>query len=302
MPIPDYQTVMLPFLIAMSDENVHRATDVGKLLAEQFNMNEAEMAERIPSGQSTIFENRVGWARTYLKKAGLIEPVLRGQYRITPRGLDVLKSKPSRIDTAFLKQFPEFVEFVSPKQDGQATGVDAIEATESQTPLEVMESAYQGLRRELADELLQTVRTAHPSFFERLVVDLLVAMGYGGSLKDAGQAVGRPGDGGIDGIIKEDRLGLDAVYIQAKRWAASVGRPEIQAFAGSLEGHRARKGVFITTSQFSKDAREYVTRIEKRIVLIDGEQLAQLMMDFGVGVTEVDTYKVKKLDHDYFEE
>jgi restriction system protein len=216
--------------------------------------------------------------------------------------LDILKSKPSKIDAAFLKQFPEFIEFISPKNDGQASEIGTIESPESQTPLEVLESAYQRLRRELADELLQTVRAATPAFFEHLVVDLLVAMGYGGSLKDAGKAVGRTGDDGVDGIIKEDRLGLDAVYIQAKRWTAVVGRPEVQAFAGSLEGHRARKGVFIATSQFSKEAREYVTRIEKRIVLIDGEQLAQLMMDFGVGVTEVDTYKVKKLDRDYFEE
>jgi restriction system protein len=302
LAIPDYQTIMLPFLVAMSDGGVHRVADVGTLLSSQFGMSDAEMTERIPSGQSTIFENRIGWARTYLKKAGLIEPVLRGQYRITPRGLEVLKSKPSRIDAAFLKQFPEFVEFVSPKNDDQPPGIEALGTPESQTPLEVLESAYQRLRRELADELLQTVRTATPAFFERVVVDLLVAMGYGGSLKDAGKAVGRTGDDGVDGIIKEDRLGLDAVYIQAKRWTASVGRPEIQAFAGSLEGQRARKGVFITTSQFSKDAREYVTRIEKRIVLIDGEQLAQLMMDYGVGATEVDTYKVKKLDRDYFEE
>lgn len=302
MPIPDYQTVMLPFLAAMSDGVVRRATDVGKLLASKFSLSNEEMTERIPSGQSTIFENRVGWARTYLKKAGLIEPVLRGQYRITPRGLDVLKSNPPKIDAAFLRQFPEFVEFVSPKNDGQTTGVDVEETPESQTPSEVLDSAYQRLRRELADELLQTVRSATPAFFEHLVVDLLVAMGYGGSLKDAGQAVGRTGDDGVDGIIKEDRLGLDAVYIQAKRWTASVGRPEIQTFAGSLEGHRARKGVFITTSQFSKDADEYVKRIEKRIVLINGEQLAQLMMDYGVGVSEVDTYKVKKLDRDYFEE
>jgi restriction system protein len=265
-------------------------------------MSDAEMTARVPSGQSTIFENRVGWARTYLKKAGLIEPALRGQYRITPRGLDVLKSKPLKIDVALLRRFPEFVEFISPKNDGQTTGVEAIETPESLTPLEVLESAYKSLRRELADELLQTVRSATPSFFEHLVVDLLVALGYGGSRKDAGQAVGRSGDDGVDGIIKEDRLGLDAVYIQAKRWSATVGRPEVQAFAGSLEGHRARKGVFITTSQFTRDARDYVTRIEKRIVLIDGEQLAQLMMDFGVGVTEVDTYKVKKLDRDYFEE
>ena len=263
-------------------------------------MNDAEMTKRIPSGQSTIFENRVGWARTYLKKAGLIEAVLRGQYRITQRGLDVLKSKPSKIDGALLKQFPEFVEFISP-QKGQTTGAEA-ETPESQTPLEVLESAYQRLRREVADELLQAVRSATPAFFEHLVVDLLVAMGYGGSLEDAGQAVGRTGDDGVDGIIKEDRLGLDAVYIQAKRWTASVGRPEVQAFAGSLEGHRARKGVFITTSQFSKDADEYVKRIEKRIVLINGEQLAQLMLDYGIGVSDVATYTVKKLDHDYFEE
>jgi restriction system protein len=293
---------MLPFLAAMSDGAVHRATDVGKRLSSGFSMNDAEMTKRIPSGQSTIFENRVGWARTYLKKAGLIEPVRRGQYRITSRGLDVLKSKPSKIDVAFLKQFQEFVEFVSPKQDGQTTGIEATEAQESETPLEILESAYQRLRREVADELLQTVRSATPAFFEHLVVGLLVAMGYGGSLKDAGQAVGRTGDDGVDGIIKEDRLGLDAVYIQAKRWTASVGRPEVQAFAGSLEGHRARKGVFITTSQFSKDADEYVKRIEKRIVLINGQQLAQLMMDYGIGVSDVATYTVKKLDHDYFEE
>jgi restriction system protein len=291
---------MLPFLAAMSDGAVHRATDVGKRLSSGFSMNDAEMTKRIPSGQSTIFENRVGWARTYLKKAGLIEAVLRGQYRITQRGLDVLKSKPSKIDGALLKQFPEFVEFISP-QKGQTTGAEA-ETPESQTPLEVLESAYQRLRREVADELLQAVRSATPAFFEHLVVDLLVAMGYGGSLEDAGQAVGRTGDDGVDGIIKEDRLGLDAVYIQAKRWTASVGRPEVQAFAGSLEGHRARKGVFITTSQFSKDADEYVKRIEKRIVLINGEQLAQLMLDYGIGVSDVATYTVKKLDHDYFEE
>ena len=172
----------------------------------------------------------------------------------------------------------------------------------TQTPLETLETAYLDLRRQLADELLQTIRSASPAFFEKLVVDVLVAMGYGGSLKDAGEAIGRRGDDGIDGIIKEDRLGLDVVYIQAKRWAATVGRPDVQGFAGSLEGHRARKGVFITTSQFSKDAKEYVNRIEKRIVLIDGEQLAQLMIDSGVGVSDVEHYRVRTLDQDYFEE
>jgi restriction system protein len=279
----------------------YRVSEITKLLSSRFTLSDAELTERIPRGQSTIFENRVGWARTYLKKAGLIELVLRGQYRITARGLDV-KSQPSRIDAAFLKQFPEFVDFVTPKSDGQSPGITTLEPPDSQTPLEVLEGAYQRLRKELADELLQIVRAATPGFFERLVVDLLVKMGYGGSQKDAGQAVGRTGDDGVDGIIKEDRLGLDAIYIQAKRWEAAVGRPEVQAFAGSLEGHRARKGVFIATSQFSKEAREYVTRIEKKIVLVDGEQLAQLMMDFDVGVTGDNTYNVKKLDRDYFEE
>jgi restriction system protein len=217
----------------------------------------------------------------------------------------VLKSKPAKIDGALLKQFPEFSRSVNSRRDeqlGNRPKAEIAELPEGQTPQEVLENAYQQIRGELADELLQTLGSASPAFFEHVVLELLMAMGYGGWLKDAGKTVGRTGDDGIDGIIKEDLLGLDAVYIQAKRWTAVVGRPEVQAFAGSLEGNRARKGVFITTSQFSKEAREYVTRIEKRIVLIDGEQLAQLMMDFGVGVTEVETYKVKKLDHDYFDE
>jgi restriction system protein len=303
LPIPDYETLMLPFLDVLSDGTVRHVREVRKLLGEKFRLTDQELAERLPSGQDGVFSNRVGWARTYLKKAGLIEPVLRGQYRITSRGTELLKSKPPKINGVVLRQYPEFLDFINPKGSGPSPATaEEPKQLETNTPQEVLGSAYQQIRRELADELLQTVRTATPGFFEQLVVDLLVAMGYGGSRKDAGQAVGRTGDDGIDGIIKEDRLGLDTVYIQAKRWGNVVGRPEVQAFAGSLEGHRARKGVFITTSQFTKDAREYVTRIEKRIVLVDGEQLAQLMMDFGVGVTEVDTYEVKKLDRDYFEE
>jgi len=302
MPIPDYQTVMLPSLAAMSDRNVYRIADLAKLISSQFSLSDEEIAQRIASGTSTVLENRLAWARTYLKKAGLVEPVSRGQYRITQRGLDVLKSKPQKIDNAFLRKFPEFSEFVRRQDIGRQAGAEPSEGPETQTPQEVLEDAYQRLRRELADELLQTVLSTTPSFFERLVVKLLVAMGYGGSLKDAGQDLGKPGDDGVDGVIKEDRLGLDAIYVQAKRWTASVGRPDVQSFAGSLEGHRARKGVFITTSQFSKEAREYVTRIEKKIRLINGEELAQLMIDYGVGVTEGETYEVKKLDRDYFEE
>jgi restriction system protein len=227
---------MLPFLTMLFDGITFHIRDIGKRLASDFKLTDQELEERIPSGQSTIFDNRVGWARTYLKKAGLIEPVARGQYRITSRGKEILKSKPSKIDVALLRQFPEFLDFQKPRIEGHANEMKATDQLESETPSEVLETAYQRLRRELADELLQTVRTSTPAFFERLVVDVLVAMGYGGSLKDAGKAVGRTGDDGVDGIIKEDRLGLDVVYIQAKRWVAVVGRPEVQSFAGSLEG------------------------------------------------------------------
>jgi restriction system protein len=302
VPLPDYEAVMLPFLKLLSDGRVYQMREVRSLLAPQLNLSDSELAERLPSGQSTIFSSRVGWARTYLKKAGLIETVLRGQHKITARGMELLKSNPTKIDGTVLRQFPEFLNFIKSEGEEQQQGTAQAEDLNKQTPLEALELAHRQLRQELADELLQTIGTASPSFFERLVVDLLVAMGYGGSLKDAGRAVGRSGDDGVDGIIKEDRLGLEAVYIQAKRWTATVGRPEVQSFAGSLEGHRARKGIFITTSQFTKDAQEYVTRIEKRIVLIDGGQLTQLMMDFGVGVTDVGSYHVRKLDRDYFEE
>ncbi|MEO8099308.1 MAG: restriction endonuclease [Acidobacteriota bacterium] len=300
MPIPTYEDLMLPFLRLLEPGETHHIRTVGERIASELRLGEQELAQLIPSGQSTVFANRLGWARTYLKKAGLIEPVARAQYRITPRGKELLKSKLSKIDGSVLRQYPEFLDFVKPRTDEKSA--EEIVSSEVGTPLEILEASYERLRRQLVDELLQAIRSSSPAFFERLVVEVLVAMGYGGSLKDAGQAVGRSGDGGIDGIIKEDRLGLDQIYVQAKRWTSTVGRPEIQAFAGSLEGHRARKGVFITTSQFSSDARDYVTRIEKRIVLIDGEELAGWMIDFGVGVADVASYHVRKLDPDYFEE
>jgi restriction system protein len=304
MPIPDYQTVMLPFLKVLGDGEVHHVRSVIERLATEFKLSAEELEEKIPSGLAFLFDNRVGWGRTYLKKAGLIESSKRGEYRITKRGTEVLASKPAKIDVGLLRRYPEFQEFYDSDRtaEDQATKPEASEPQEDRTPLEVLEGAHQRLRRELADELLQTVRNASPAFFERLVVDVLVKMGYGGSRKDAGKAVGRSGDDGVDGIINEDRLGLDKVYVQAKRWTAVVGRPDVQGFVGSLEGRRARKGVFITTSQFSKDAKEYVTRIEKNIVLIDGEELAQLMIDSDVGVADVGSYNVKRLDRDYFEE
>lgn len=301
MAIPDYQTVMLPLLQFLQDGEEHRLSDVVNAMASHFELNEDERKALLPSGKSTVIRNRTGWARTYMKKAGLIESTKWGVFRITERGLKVLSEKPSRIDVKFLERFPEFVEFrkIRKKEDSPA---EKPSQESEETPEEALESAHERLRGDLEVEILDQVKAASPEFFERLVVELLVRMGYGGSLRDAGQAVGRSGDGGIDGIIKEDRLGLDAIYLQAKRWENNVGRPEIQKFAGALQGHRARKGVFLTTAHFSKEAREYAGMIESKIVLVDGEELASLMIDHNVGVSTVGSYEVKKLDTDYFSE
>lgn len=233
-----------------------------------------------------------------MKNAGLLTQPGRGLIRITPEGQAALAQKPSKIDKAFLDRYPTFVAFYKKGQPTDATAVPPLPSNE--TPEEALEASVQALRSALADELLERLKTCTPQFFERLVVQLLVAMGYGGSLADAGQAVGRSGDEGIDGIIKEDKLGLDVVCLQAKRWQGTVGRPVVQAFAGSMEGMRARKGVLITTSTFSKEAQEFVGKIERKIVLIDGERLAELMIDHDIGVTTARTYTVKKMDLDYF--
>ncbi|RIL06812.1 MAG: restriction endonuclease [Proteobacteria bacterium] len=301
MPIPDYQAVMLPLLRFVADEKEHSIGEVVDAVSREFALTEAERQQLVPSGQSTVIRNRAGWARTYLKKAGLIESTRRGFFRITERGRSVLAANPRKIDVAFLEQFPEFIAFRELRHDRTERAPDAATSTD-ETPEEALEGAYQRLRADLEAELLDQVKAASPAFFERLVVELLVRMGYGGTLRDAGQAIGRSGDGGIDGIIKEDRLGLDAIYIQAKKWESTVGRPEIQKFAGALQGHRARKGVFITTAAYSADALDYVSRIESKIVLIDGATLARLMIDHDVGVAPVRSYEVKRIDSDYFEE
>jgi restriction system protein len=268
MAIPDYQSTMLPLLKYTADGKDHPIREVIETLADQFNLTEQERRELLPSGQQAIFDNRVAWARTYMKKAGLPEAPRRGHIRITKRGMDVIALNPPRMDVDFLEQFPEFIEFRTlrhPKGEpgGQPTDLN-------KTPEESLETAYQNLRESVANDLLQQVKTSRPALFERIVVELLVSMGYGGSLKDAGRAIGKSGDEGIDGIIKEDRLGLDIIYVQAKRWEGTVGRPEIQKFAGALQGQRTRKGIFITTSDFTRDAYEYASRIETKIVLIDG--------------------------------
>lgn len=305
MPVPDYQTIMLPLLKLVSDRGEYKLNDVVDALGAQFNLTEEEKSELLPSGQTFLFGSRVGWARTYLKKAGLLDSPKRATVVITDRGLSVLAKKPQKIDGTLLRQFPEFVEFQTPKRNGNLIEeATIIESVSAQTPEETLENAYQSIRKTLAQDLLNRVVSLSPAFFERLVVELLVRMGYGGSIKDAGKAIGKSGDEGIDGTIKEDKLGLDVIYIQAKKWAPGnvVGRPELHKFVGALAGQGAKKGVFITTSSFTREAIDYTPRNETKIVLIDGEQLAQLMIDYNLGVTVQQTYKIKRMDNDYFGE
>jgi Restriction endonuclease len=304
MSIPDYQSIMLPLLTLAGDSNEHSLREAIGRLAERFGLTPEERSALLPSGQQPIFSNRVAWASTYLRKAGLLEHVKRGVFRISSNGSEVLKSNPPNINVAFLEKFPSFVEFreASRKPKGAPAVILAVPANEQETPEEALERAYIGIREALAQEILTRVSKSSPEFFERLVVELLVKMGYGGSRQDAGERIGQSGDGGIDGIIKEDRLGLDVIYIQAKRWQGSVGRPEIQKFVGALQGQRARKGVFITTSTFTPDAKDYASRIDNKVVLIDGPSLVSYMIDFDLGVSSIALYSIKRIDSDYFEE
>lgn len=301
MAIPDYQTIMLPLLKLLSNQQELTFRDAVELLASQFELSDGERKELLPSGQQEVFDNRVGWARTYMKKAGLLESTHRGIFKITNRGLEVLRKNPSRINVSFLKQFPEFIEFQLLKKD-PLEKEEKIDEDTTRTPEEQLEESYQKIRKTISQELINKVIKLTPSLFEKLVIELLVRMGYGGSIKDAGKAIGRSGDEGIDGTIKEDKLGLDIVYIQAKRWNEkfSVGRPEIQKFVGALAGQGAKKGIFITTSYFTKEAMEYTPKNETKIVLIDGERLTQLMIDYDLGVSTVGKYEIKRVDNDYF--
>lgn len=301
MAIPDFQTIMLPLVQFASDGKEHSLREAIDYLANYFQLTKEERKELLPSGRQATFDNRVGWSRTHLTKAGLLNSTRRGYFEITQLGQQVLAQKPDIINVAFLKQYPDYLEFIKPSTANDKTAVSD-EGDSSQSPEEAIESAYQRVRQELAKEILITIKGCSPAFFERLVIDLLVQMGYGGTRKDAGEAIGGSGDGGIDGIIKEDRLGLDIVYIQAKRWENTVSRPEIQKFAGALQGQRARKGIFITTANFSDGAKQYVSFIDSKIVLIDGNMLAQLMIDYNIGVTPFATYEMKRLDSDYFTE
>ncbi len=309
MAIPDYQTIMLPLLRVAADGEEHRFRDTVEVLAQQFGVTNDERNEMLPSETAPLFDNRVGWARTYLKQAGLISSRKRGLLQITDRGRTLLKTKPSKIDVALLDQFDEFRSFRTRRRnsspvvslDDPIPPSSEPEVRSDQTPEDQLASAYRRLRSNLEFELLDQVKSATPAFFERLVIDLIIAMGYGGSREDAARAVGKSGDGGIDGIIKEDRLGLDVIYLQAKRWEGVVGRPEIQKFAGALQGQRANRGIFITTSTYSREAIEFASIIATKIILIGGDELVRLMIDHDVGVSIVGTYQLKKVDADYFE-
>jgi restriction system protein len=308
MPIPDFQTIMLPLLKFVSDGKEHQIQEIIGNLVELFDLSEQDRSELLPSGKEPVFNNRVRWAGFHLNKGGLLNKPRRGFLEITQRGHLVLKQNPPKIDMEFLRRYPEYLAFkegskkvARPDVLTPATLPNTV-IGEEQTPEEAIGSAYESVRDTLVAEILEQIKACSPEFFERLVVDLLVSMGYGGTRADAGQAVGKSEDGGIDGIINEDRLGLDVIYIQAKRWEATVGRPEIQQFAGALQGQKARKGVFITTSGFSKAATDYARNIESSLVLIDGKMLAGLMIDHDVGVTLETSYEVKRIDSDYFDE
>lgn len=301
--IPDYQTLMLPFLKVLADEKAHHIREAEEQLSDLYKLTAEELNELLPSGKDLVFKNRVGWARTYLKKAGLIENDGRGIFKITARGKDTLKQNLKGIDVNYLRKFPEFLEFQNAKRiDLHSTKDKSGGTTATKTPEELIETGYQNIRNSLQQELLLKLKVVHPAFFERIVIQLLVKMGYGGSIVEAGMATRYTNDEGIDGIIKEDKLGLDVIYIQAKRWEGIVGRPELQKFVGALAGQRAKKGVFITTSNFSKEAVMYASQMDTKIVLIDGEQLAQYMIDYNLGVSVQNTYEIKKIDSDYFEE
>lgn len=299
MAVPDFQSLMHPILEILADDDDHPIGSIRDDLASHFALTIEDIEERIPSGRVTTFQNRVGWATTYLYRAGLIQRPKRAIYRITDRGHEVLSANPERVDLAVLSQFEEFSEFRQAR-NSQGAGLEHPAISDAQTPEERIEGSYRELRAALSGELLDRIQDQTPEFFEQLVLDVLHAIGYGGKREDASERLGKSGDEGVDGVIREDRLGLDTVYIQAKKWTGTVGRPEIQKFVGALQGQNATKGVFITTSSFSQEAVEYAGKITPRIILVDGNELAELMIEYDVGVAVSRSYLLKRLDLDYF--
>ncbi len=300
--VPSFQDFRLPFLQCLEDGKTHTLQELVDKISTILKLSEEDKLERIRNHQQTKVLNRTSWSKTYLQKAGLLKQVARGTYQITDDGLALLKENPDKIDLKLLNRYPSFLEFRRPKKKDESVVCEK-EIEENETPEELFDATYVKLRSVLIQDLLDKVLAMNPFLFEKLVVELLVKMGYGGSVEDAGKATKKSGDEGIDGIIKEDKLGLDVIYIQAKRWQPThtVGRPDLQAFVGAIAGQGGRKGIFITTSSFSKEAENYNPQNVK-IVRIDGQKLAGLMIDYNMGVSTKTTYEIKKIDSDYFEE
>lgn len=305
MAVPDFQTLMLPLLEALADGRERLVREVTASLADRFKLTDEERQEKLPSGEQTVVSNRVAWAKTHLKSAGLIDNPTRGRVKLSELGRQVLAQKPQAVNCRFLKQYPPYLKFIGQIEEADPlSGGPATPAGDEarKTPMELLDESYRTLRKATAEELLSRLKACSPGFFEEVVVRLLRAMGYGGVTGEA-TVTGKPGDGGIDGVIKEDKLGLDVVCIQAQRWEGSVGRPVIQQFVGSMNYARARKGVIITTSAFTREASEFVDRIEgMKVVLIDGVTLAELMLDHDVGVTRTKVYELKEVSNDFFDE
>lgn len=309
--IPDYQAAMSPILAVLADRQPHSLKELVDKVSEHFHLTEDERSELLESGTQTVITSRVGWARTYLTKAGLIEPVRKGVFVITDAGASVVKSPNGSVDVKFLKRFPAFQQWITASNSGRKNAEQGIlkvseeekeEAVVKQTPQESIDEAFRKLKDELAFEVLDTLKKVRASSFENIVVDLLLKMGYGGSRKEAGRTIGKSGDGGIDGVIDEDKLGLDVIYIQAKRYQNPVAISEVRDFAGALLAKRTNKGIFISTSAFPQSAYDFVKSTGQRIVLIDGKQLAELMIENNVGVSVRSVYELKRVDSDYFEE
>lgn len=293
---------MLPLLEHIADGGEYTIAGCRDILADRYQMTEEERNQRLPSGAANTFYNRLAWAKTYLERAGLLVKVKRGVFKISEVGIELLKNPPAKIDNLYLQRYGAFNDFRS-KGNEEIVESESISLPKEvrATPEEALDIAYKNLRDDLAGQLLAQIKSSHPSFFEKLVVDLMLKMGYGGPGDNAGTVTSYGHDNGIDGVINEDTLGLDVIYLQAKRWENTVGRPEIQRFVGALHGKRAKKGVFLTTSTFSSEAIDYARTIDPKVILIDGAKLAQLMIDFGVAVSTVQTYKIQRIDSDYFE-
>lgn len=301
MAVPDFQSFFKPLLEIAADKKEHSMKEARELISKNMNLSEADLKELLPSGTQTKYDNRIAWAKSYFVQAKVLEAPRRAYFRITDRGLELLKKSYNRIDIKILNQYPEFVEFHTMKA-ASSTDNGQQDTLHLETPEETLQKAYQNIRSDLAAEILEKIKSNSPQFFERLVVDIMISLGYGGSRADAGKSIGQSGDEGIDGIIKEDRLGLDVIYLQAKRWDGTVGRPEVQKFVGALHGKRAKKGVFITTGRFSDDALRYVESIDPKVILIDGRTLTELIIDHGLGTSTTAKYEIKRIDTDYFTE